>query len=145
MDKLLEEYKIARNSIQLIDVELMVLNCEKNISVDKEGKGLSLEIKREVGDIDNNKLDAFLHVDIIGPDEIFKIHLILRGICNRGNREITDNQFKEYAHSQIVPLLLPYARECISNTLIRMKLPNFHLPTIDVLETLKANKNHDSQ
>lgn len=145
MDKLLEEYIIAKNSIQLIDVELMVLNSEKNIAVEKEGKGLSLEIKREVGAIDGNVLDAFLHVDIVGPDDLFKIHLVLRGICNRFDLEITDNKFKEYAHSQIVPLLLPYARECISNTLNRMKLPIFYLPTIDVLDTLKVNKKNDSE
>lgn len=103
MDKLLEEYKIAKNAIQLIDVELVALNCEKSISIEEEGKGLSLEIKREVGNISDNSVDAFLHVDIIGPDELFKIHLILRGICNRKNREITDDQFKQYAHTQIVP------------------------------------------
>lgn len=145
MDKLLEEYIIAKNSIQLIDVELMVLNCEKNISFKNEGIGLSLEVKREVGDISEDVLDAFLHVDIIGPDELFKIHLVLRGICNRCNKDITDNRFKEYAQSQIVPLLLPYAREFISNTLTRMKLPIFYLPTIDVLETLKVNRKNDSE
>ncbi len=48
--------------------------------------------------------------------------------------------FKDYCDKQVVPLLLPYIRENVSNTLIRMSLPNFTVPTIDVVASYIKNE-----
>lgn len=136
-----EYYKLIRYSVQVLDVELVELNCKKN----KQGslgdsREISLKISREVGEISGEILDVYLAVKLIGPNEFFDIELVYKGICRNLDKTLNEDLFKDNAYNQIVPLLLPYARECISNTLARMQLPIYLIPTMDVLQTIEENK-----
>ncbi|KGR80631.1 hypothetical protein CD30_19600 [Ureibacillus massiliensis 4400831 = CIP 108448 = CCUG 49529] len=142
-NKTLEYYKLIRNSVQFIDVELLKLDCEKRTEELGDGRGVSLSLGRDVLNVKDNEAELILNVELIGPNDIFKIDLTYKGLCRNMNSDISKAQFEQYAYDQIVPLLLPYARECISNTLMRMKLPIFLLPTIDVLDTLEVNATNE--
>lgn len=136
-----EYYKLIRYSVQVLDVELVELYCKKNKRGNLgDSREISLKISREVGEVSDEILDVYLAVKLTGPDEFFDIELVYKGICRNLDKKLNEELFKEYAYNQIVPLLLPYARECISNTLARMQLPIYLIPTMDVLQTIEENK-----
>ncbi|MHC8514499.1 protein-export chaperone SecB [Sporosarcina sp. ITBMC105] len=141
---ILEYYKTIKNSVQLFDAELIKLNCSKNESLGKKGhnEGEKLEVKitlnREVKLISDSEAYIYLHSEVGITDGPFNFEITYRGLCLT-REKIDESSFEEYAYNQVVPLLLPYVRECVSSTMARMGLPIFTLPTIDVLNTMEAN------
>lgn len=132
-----EEAIIAKNSIQLLNVSLHELICSRGEGEDTK---LNVRFQHRVGQIDDdNRLQIYLKVDVgfekNGPFNITCVH---EGLV-KSAEEIDEEDLIQYADNQIVPLLLPYARECIASTLIRMQLPPYTLPTIDVLKTIAIN------
>jgi len=141
MSSIEEYYRIIRNSTQIVEVELVELCGKKNRIGDLgDSREITLNISKEVGEIQGKIINIYLKVNLTGPNEFFNIDLVYKGICLNVDNINDDETFKEYASNQIVPLLLPYARECISNTLARMQLPIFLIPTMDVLDSLEENK-----
>lgn len=144
MVETLEYYKMINNSIQFLNAELVSLNCIKHDFDSKEEseKDIDFEVKillrREVNIVSENKADIFLHSKVGIPDGPFDFDVTYKGLCVT-NQELNKNSFEQYAYNQVVPLLLPYVRECISSTMARMGLPIFTLPTIDVLDSIEAN------
>lgn len=133
----LEEYKLVKNNIQLIQVELDALECRK---LDGKSRAINLSLTRELGAYEINKQEVFLKAKVDFDDDApFYINISYKGVCKNVG-EIEEEKFKDYVYDQIVPLLLPYAREAIANILSRMDLPIFYLPTIDILNTISANK-----
>ncbi len=136
MDK--QRYELIKNNVQLKNVELFKLHCTKKTGTNKTIK-LGIERKVEVVDLSQGLI--FLTVDIDFENEgPFSLSLVLKGSCTATNiSDITEEEYEKYLFSLTVPLLLPYARECISNMTSRMNLPAFYLPTMDILESLSAN------
>lgn len=133
-----EEYKLIKNSIQLVDVDLVSLECKK---LDGNSRKLGFKLERAVNKLESRKVEIFLRVTINFEEEPpFYLTLEYKGICNSKDDNIVEDSLIEYADTQVVPLLLPYARECISNTLLRMKLPVFNLPTMDILRSMTENE-----
>lgn len=132
-----EQAIIAKNNIQLLNVSLYELVCSRDTG---ENTKLNVRFEHRVGQVtDDNKLKIYLKVEVgfeeIGPFNIMCVH---EGLVE-SLEEIDEDDFMLYVDNQIVPLLLPYARECIASTMIRMQLPPYTLPTIDVLKTIAVN------
>lgn len=140
----LEYYKLINNSVQFLDVELVSLNCiRREIEIDPEqAKDADFEVKilmkREVKLISEDKANIFLHSQVGIPGGLFDFDITYKGLCIT-TKELDATTFEQYAYNQVVPLILPYVRECISSTMARMGLPVFTLPTIDVLDSIEEN------
>ncbi|MFE4201141.1 hypothetical protein [Aneurinibacillus aneurinilyticus] len=134
-----ETYKIMRNHTRLVDVELVSMECEKN-DTNQDEVDITLRIQRGINIVNSKEADIFLRTVVSTEKEEspFSFDIVYKGKCISIG-ELSDNDFKEYAYAQIVPLLLPYARECIASTMARMKLTVYTIPTIDVLQTLEVN------
>lgn len=147
--EMIEYYKLINNSIQFLDVELVSLNCVKREIeiVPEEAKDSDFEVKilmrREVQLISENEANIFLHSKVGIPDGLFDFEITYKGLCIT-TRELDAPSFEQYAYNQVVPLLLPYVRECISSTMARMGIPVFTLPTIDVLDSIGENMNDEN-
>ncbi|MGX5648437.1 protein-export chaperone SecB [Bacillus cereus] len=142
-ENVFEKYKLMRYSIQLKDVRLISLNCNNHVIDNKEdfSKKISIRMHREIKLISSEEIEIFLRILVDFKDENgpFTVDVTYAGIC-KAIKELSETDFKEYAYEQVVPLLLPYIRECVSNTISRMRLPIFYLPTIDVLQTFEVNQ-----
>jgi preprotein translocase subunit SecB len=117
------------------------MNCiKRDIEDISEGdKGVKILLQRDVRLISEDKVELILHSKVGIPNGLFEFDIVYKGYCEK-NIEMSKPQFEQYAYDQVVPLLLPYVRECISSTMARMGIPIFTLPTIDVLDSLEANK-----
>ncbi|PEK36076.1 MULTISPECIES: protein-export chaperone SecB [Bacillus cereus group] len=138
-----EYYKLIRNNVQLQDVRLISIECHNLISESNEGESreVAVRVKRNVELLDDNCAEITMQAWIGFDDQEgpFEFTIVYGGLCV-SDESLVPEEFKKYAYDQVVPLLLPYVRECVSSTMARMNLPIFYLPTLDVLETLKVNE-----
>lgn len=135
-DQLKEYYELIRYSVDLQDIRLKSLQCQR---LDGENRNIVLKLQRNVEVVDGRAkidLSAIVTFEEEGP---FYIETELEGLCVP-TREISEEELKEYAYEQVTPLLLPYVREIVTNALSRMDLPIYYIPTMDVLKSLEANK-----
>lgn len=135
-DQLKEYYKLIRYSVDLQDIRLKSLRCQR---LDGENRNIVLKLQRNVEIVDGRAkidLSAIVTFEEEGP---FYIETELEGLCVP-TLEISEEELKEYAYEQVTPLLLPYVREIVTNALSRMDLPIYYIPTMDVLKSLEANK-----
>ncbi|MES1028638.1 hypothetical protein [Bacillus velezensis] len=135
----LEYYKLIRTAVQLKNVKLISINCN-NFEGGLKDKQLSLLLNRNVKVISDTQAIIQLHTKIhFEEDGPFSIEIIYQGETKLLDESINRDQFEEYNYNQVVPLLLPYARECVANVLARMNLPIYTIPTMDILESIKQN------
>jgi len=143
----LDYYKLIRNSVQILDVELVSLECSKSENISSDANlGVNLEIQRKVELVDKLSGKIYLKAQFEAKHEdeiLISISLVYKGICKNTSETLGEEDFKHYLYDQVVPLLLPYARECISSIMTKMKLSAFYIPTMDVLNSLKVNKEGD--
>lgn len=143
----LDYYKLMNNSIQFLDVELVSMNCIKREIDPTEAQDMDYEVKismtREVQLISEDKAHIFLHSKVGIENGPFDFDITYKGLCVT-TKELDAPSFEQYAYNYVVPLLLPYVRECIGSTMARMGLPIFTLPTIDVLDTIEENMSDEN-
>lgn len=139
----IEYYTLIRNNVQLQDVRLISMECKNLISDANEGENreVIVRIRRGVELLDKQHAEITMQAFIGFEDQNgpFEFKIIYGGLCVC-QESLPEEEFHEYAYNQVVPLLLPYVRECVSNTMARMNMPIYYLPTLDVLETLKSNE-----
>jgi preprotein translocase subunit SecB len=143
---IMEYYQLIRNEVKLIDVELVSLQCAKNQNEQEENEDkILLKLHREVKLISEREAEIFLRA-VVGfeNDGPFLFDLRYKGLCISVG-ELQDEDFEKYAYEQVVPLLLPYARECVSSTMARMALPIYTIPTMDVLQTIEVNREEEEK
>lgn len=138
-----ERYQFIKNKVQLKSVSLHELDCKRGTGKDKK---LNLNIQQMSGDIfDENKIKIYLKVTMsFEQDGPFTLTCVHEGVCE-SDGSLEKDEFFGYVNDQIVPLLLPYARECIASTLVRMQVPPYTLPTIDVLQSMSLNHRSKNQ
>ncbi|AGK52056.1 protein-export chaperone SecB [Bacillus sp. 1NLA3E] len=137
-------YKLAFNSIQLEKAHLEKMKCINRGLDGIEDNQLEIKLTRKIDLIDDSRaairLKAIVGFEEEGP---FLFDIVYYGecvLCDKSQKE----KFEEYSYDQIVPLLLPYVRECVSSTLARMELPIFTIPIIDVIGSIEENKDNNS-
>lgn len=139
-----EYYKLIRNSVQLIDVNLVKMTCINNTRVyqdeseEEKSHHVHLAFKRSVTILSENTAEISLFSKIGVEDGPFDFEIEYRGICIT-TIEIDKDSFEQYSYNQVVPLLIPYVRECVASTMAKMGLPIFTIPTMDVLDSIEEN------
>ncbi|MED4455880.1 protein-export chaperone SecB [Metabacillus fastidiosus] len=136
----LQYYKLIRNTVQLSHATLVSMNCANmtHFTTGENEVSIPIVLQREVNVISEDKAEIFLKT-IVGSEEgPFIFDILHKGICV-SSVNIDRDEFNKYAYDQVVPLLLPYARECIASTMAKMGLPIYTLPTMDVLNSLEVN------
>lgn len=134
-----DKYKTIKNHVQLQEVELVSLACERLAGNNTE---IQMNTERKIDVINEKTVEIFLRVNIdFESDAPFRMTVVYKGTCV-SLVDINEETLKNYAFSIAVSLLLPYARECVASTMARMGLPVFNLPTIDILATLQGNESN---
>ncbi|MGE6857469.1 protein-export chaperone SecB [Bacillus pumilus] len=137
--EMLDYYAIVRNSVQLLDVKMTSLKCEI-LDAESKKRDLALTVERNVKLLSDTSalisMNVKVHFKDSGP---FFIELTYEGKTELSDESLDRDKFEEYNYHSVVPLLLPYARECVANLMSRMDFPIYTIPTIDVLETMKQN------
>ncbi|USK44666.1 protein-export chaperone SecB [Cytobacillus oceanisediminis] len=135
----LEYYKLIRNAVKLYKVDLVSLNCiGRSVEESDQDVDVPIYFQRDVKLLSSNKAEFLLRARIGSDNGPFLFEMAYKGLCVSAEN-LDKVQFEQYTYDQIVPLVLPYVRECVASTMARMGLPIFTLPTIDVLDTLEAN------
>ncbi|MGE9751344.1 protein-export chaperone SecB [Bacillus inaquosorum] len=134
-----EYYKLIKTAVQLREVKLDSINCTL-LDASSKNRNLSLELNRHVEVISDReahiKLHAKVHFKEEGP---FSIDVVYFGKTELLDENLDKRYFEEYNLNSVVPLLLPYARECVSSLISRMGFPVYTIPTMDILESLNEN------
>lgn len=135
-----DHYKFIANSVQLKNIELVSLKCDKkDLDKMKNKKPIvEMNFKRIAKLLNETEVEIKLNT-ILEVKDLFTFNIIYKGICEKINPSLTEEELEEYAYTQVVPLLLPYVRELISNTMWRMNLPVFTIPTMDILSSYEEN------
>lgn len=134
-----EYYKLIRNKVQLHKVELLSMNCFKQDQVKKDKQEVQIAFHRNINALSDDKIEIILKSRIGIEEGLFQFDITYKGICFSTDKSISRVQLEQYAYDQVVPLLLPYVRECVASTMARMGLPIFTLPTMDILDAIEAN------
>ncbi|WP_305961042.1 MULTISPECIES: protein-export chaperone SecB [Terrabacteria group] len=143
MEDLMGYYTLCSNSVQLDEVKLEQMNCINRGLGNSAKKEVEISLQRKVELIDSAKAEIALRARVGFEEEgPFFFDIVYSGVCILSDPSKED-EFEKYTYDQVVPLLLPYLRECVASTLSRMDLPIFTIPTIDVLKTLEVNKSNE--
>lgn len=144
MEEIYEEYKFARNNIQVVKVTLVEVHAELLDKIAGEYRN-EIEFLRKFEHIDAREVQGYLktivrllHIETQEP------HLII-SIAYKGSfmaeTEFNKEEFLKYVDAQMLPLLLPYARSKIASISSEMGMnPPIIIPTLDVLKTIKLNR-----
>lgn len=134
-----EYYKLIKTAVQLREVRLDSINCSL-LDASSKNRNLSLELNRHVEVISDREAHIKLHAKVhFKEDGPFLIDVVYLGKTELLDESIDKQGFEEYNLHSVVPLLLPYARECVSSLLSRMGFPVYTIPTMDILESLNEN------
>lgn len=132
---ILDNLFFQRNAIQLRYVELIDVSFN-NLGSD-EYTDLPFALHRHA-EIEDDHANIFLTAEIGAKESTgFTMTIKYKGEVY-STIEIDDEQLKNYALQNVVPMLLPYVREVSSSLISRTNLPNFTLPTLDVINYLKS-------
>lgn len=147
MEEIWKYYQLIRFNIQLEEVELMEMQCEKfeisDISDEPVPMKLGIEVRSALQD--EKTIETFLRVTIdFEKNKPFFVRVIYKGVFSQ-NGALDEDNFRSQAEDQAVPLLLPYIREYVSDVISRMGYSPYYLPTIDVLKSLASNKQRTQQ
>lgn len=139
--KFIDEISFQRNSIQLINAELINVDFRNFGNAPEGKKKLNFQLSNDIEMVDK-KAEIFLTA-IIGSEKStgFEMEIVYKGIViATPGSGLTEEELKEYANQHIVPMLLPYIREVSTSLISRTTLSRFILPTLDVLNFLSGQK-----
>ncbi|WP_342576452.1 protein-export chaperone SecB [Paenibacillus sp. FSL M8-0142] len=142
MEEVWNYYRLIRFNIQLEEVELLKMECEKfdvlNITDEPVPLKLNLEVRSSLKN--DSFVEVFLRVTIdFDENKPFFVRVVYKGVFSQ-NGTLNEEDFRSQAEDQAVPLLLPYVREYVSDAISRMGYSPYYLPTMDVLQSLSNNK-----
>ncbi len=150
MDKVVfEEYKLARNSIQLTDA--YIIDIKMNRLADQWGtrSKLSVGLAKRQEYITEGHAVAYLNADISVVDEDTSDVILNLLITCRGEfksvETISQEKLTQFVDIQTVPQLFPYVRGAVSTLSAMMAIPVINLPTIDVIKSIRINRDNNQQ
>lgn len=148
MESLYNEYKSAKHVIQLEKVNLEKSFVEKLIeSTESEILHNDVEFSFKINKIDNISAFAYLKTIIktLKPstDEIIlTAEVIYKGQFSlvKPDKDITFEDIVNFIEIQVVPQLIPYTRAHLLTVTSQMLKEPINLPTLDIIESMLANK-----
>lgn len=137
-----EEFKFARNNVQIEDVFLVELHAD---IIDQIEGGYTnvLGLFKTIKYINKQVVHGYLKATVKLVKEDGEAHtdfsVTYKGIF-KCIEELREDDFIKYVDLQMLPLLLPYIRSTISHTSADMGInPPIQIPTLDVIKTIKSN------
>ncbi|EGA88436.1 hypothetical protein GPDM_15154 [Planococcus donghaensis MPA1U2] len=138
---------LSEHKIQLLEVQLVEMNVKFGTDYDltKIKDHLAIQLSNGSRIIDKYRGEALLEMRMVVEDSECPLEVVIKyvGQC-RTVSELTEDELKIFLEYQSIPLLWPYIRQAVSDTMTKMSIPPILLPTIDVLETLKNRYSSDS-
>lgn len=148
MDKVIfEEYKLARNSIQLTDAYIIDIKMSRLANQWGIRSNLSVGLARRQEYITEGHAVAYLNADISVVDEDTNETILELLITCRGEfktvEQISQDQLTQFVDIQTVPQLFPYVRGSVSTLSAMMSIPVINLPTIDIIKSIRINRENN--
>jgi preprotein translocase subunit SecB len=144
---MIEIKELINHPIQLVKVEMISCNLEKNIKNFDKNALDNLAIKlRAWGQLSEDKKNVgytYLNVkiDCEEEDKPFFLDVVYRGECILYSKIDDDSKYEKFLETQGLKLLWPYLRVAITDIMIKMDIEPVKLPTLDVLKTMgKSNR-----
>ena len=148
---ILQEYKIFRHNISLVDAHIIEIHAKKVAEEPLEGNNTH-SLKVEMG-IDESSLEkgsniiigyvkAIVDVTMENKENPFMQFIVVaRGAFERQCKvdELDNEKFKNGVKSLAVSLLLPYIRASLASISGLMNAPIAYIPTIDILKSMSEN------
>ncbi|MBR6012515.1 MAG: protein-export chaperone SecB [Selenomonadaceae bacterium] len=149
-EKIYKEYKLSRDSIQLVDV--FVTQCAAEAVVDLDDPNFyddvpvnDLRLNHSYEWINDTVAKGYLvaKIDVLSStakQTIAQFSIKVVGVFKITTGEnVAKNEFVRRLELQIVPQLLPYVRSALTSLSALLTLPPVTLPTMDVLLSIKKN------
>jgi len=119
--------------------KLSFIRYSEEVPESPEGLKVSVDTNSEA--IDETNGLAFLTINLDfdpSSQRLFSLELNLRGECIR-EPGADEEEFAHFLSKYSVPLLWPFAREIVWNSMVRMGFPPLVLSTINIHKTLEAS------
>lgn len=145
-DFLYTEYKMSRDSIQLVKAYIINCHCELVEDLDKKMQyTLSQHIFMKQERISEKELHGNVKTEVTVSRKndntpMVKITVECKGIFNIMDDDISREEEERRLNLQLVPQLLPYIRSSITSISAMMNIPPVILPTIDIIKSIKENR-----
>ena len=140
---------LVENKIQLLKVQLVEMSVHLESAYDLKDirEKLSIQLSNGSRIINENNGETYLEVRMSIEEETsvpLEINIKYTGQC-RTDALLSEEDFKAFLEYQSIPLLWPYIRQGISDTMAKMSIPPILLPTIDVIVTLRNRYSDESK
>ena len=142
--------EVLLHQVQLVNVELVKMNIEKNENVSlEELRNNPLKIKTNIWSKIKSDKEACMYLHLKAEFEqqengLFEIDIVYKGTCKvHDSSDITKNDLETFFEYQSIRMLWPYLRETLTNTMLKMDVEPIKLPTVDVLKTLESTLESD--
>lgn len=152
-DSTYQEYKVARDSIQLLRACVVRCDAERGLNEDKSALdiGAGLQVMQKHQWKDETTAEGYLLTEVIfGPRNnqeafILKVRLEIQGIFKVKERAEDKKEMDKRLALQLVPQLIPYARGAVMTIAALMGVPASYelIPTMDILKSIRENRDHD--
>lgn len=146
----LKEYKISRDTVQLVNVDTVSMSLSKIKPLNNDSKRLGVSIAREIIDkgVEPDILKGIVRMKV----EVFNeekeccavINVVQMGIF-RAEEELDAKDFFHRVDLQLVPQLISYLRSTVSVLAAEAGLAPIVLPTMDVLQSIRRNGREGNQ
>lgn len=145
-DSIYEEYKIARDAIQL--TKACIISCQAEQLADFDAKTectLPTKLLKKYNRISDNEIHGYVKAEIsvvsrLEDKEIAKLMVECKGVFNVIKSGLEKEEEEKRVNLQMVPQLLPYIRSSLTNLSSMMSIPPITLPTIDVIKSIQKNR-----
>lgn len=140
-------YQLAKTNIYLESAEIEAINVNKEVSQLEGDYIKEITFGKKTEYINEKEIYGYLRVEVLCKKSdskkvdlqittIHRGHFVSKESVDKGNLE-------DWTEIQIIPQLLPYSRSLISSITSQMSIPPIMLPTMDILESIKVNRNED--
>ena len=152
-DTTYQEYKLARDSMQLLNARVIRCDAERGITgkIAASDIGVGLQVKKKHQWKDETTAEGYLLADIRFGSKadknafILKAQIEIQGVFKMKEAMGSKEELDKRLALQIVPQLLPYARGAAMTIAALMGVPTPYelIPTMDILKSIRENRNHD--
>ncbi len=141
-----KEYKLARDSIQLVNA--YVINCCAELFAEMDSKSrceMSTQIGKKQERISDTDVNGYIKVEVIikpnGEDrQLARFMVECKGLFHVVSRDVETKEQDYRINLQLVPQLLPYVRMALTNLSSMLNIAPIILPTIDIIRSIEKNR-----
>lgn len=148
-EKIYKDYKLSRDSIQLVEVTVTKCFAEVDDNLDNEFSPdyapVNLNLSHSCDWINDRTAKGYLRAKVSVLNEnsekpIAKFSIDVVGLFRAiSNRKINRLEYTRRIELQLVPQLLPYVRSTLTTLSALLTIPPVVLPTMDIIRSIQKN------